>query len=243
MRALSICMGLLLSMGLLAGNSNANITVSKTNSTVATVSSGGSGGFPATAVRSVSFSSADFASHPTADIISIDVAVTFRKLRGTQPLDLNPFYNEISMVFGKTEVGNTTLIGAGPIGGDDDSFNLGVSAPGAGFNGTVTFSSRVEAALPVNRAPNQDNIPTAGVFRPANTVALSTPWTTFVGQSAIGTFNLNLADIDGGVDTSVDPLEFVSMTVTINAVPEPSSFGLCGLLTLGGAFIRRRVRG
>ena len=245
MRALSICMGLILSMGLLVGESNANLTLTKSTVGVAgqgavSVSSGGTGGFPATAVRSVSFTSADFNNRPTADIISIDVAITFRKLPSAA--GQNPFFNEISMVFGKVEVGNTTFIGNSDINGTAvNSFALGLVD--AGFNGTVTFSSRPEATTRVNS--NNFVIPnTPGtVYRPANSAALSAPWTTFVGQSAIGTFNLNLADIDGAGDLSVDPLEFVSMAVTITAVPEPSSFGLCGLLTLGGAFIRRRVRG
>ncbi len=245
MRALSICMGLLLSMGLFASKSNANITFSQTNNSGVTVSSGGMGGFPATASRSVAFTSAMFGSHPTADIISIDVAVQFRKLQGTGVEAIAPFYNEIRMVFGKDGGPSTVLIGEGPLAGDADSFAQGLfGAPGSGFDGTVTFSSRAAATTPVNRSPaGTFSIPnTPGtVYRPANTVALSTPWTNLVGQSAIGNFTLNLADIDFIADSSVEPLEFVSMTVTITAVPEPSSFGLCGLLTLGGAFIRRRV--
>lgn len=241
MRALSICMGLALSLGWFVSHSNANITIPKMNSASQTFSFGMEGGLSASGAKSVTFTSADFGNHPTAEIISIEVAISFTKLVGNYNGALFPFYNEISMSFGKTEVGNTTFIAPGnalaPLGAN--SFGSGFAGnPGSGFDGVVTFSSLATAR--VNE--NQNVIPnTPGTsYRPASSAAASVPWNTFVGQSAIGTFTLNLADVDAAGDASLDPLVFRSMTVTINAVPEPSSFAAFGLLAVGGTFIRRR---
>ena len=242
MRLLTLCTGLALAVVCCTSPAQAaiSITKSKDNTEGQTFSSGGVGGFSASGNKSVSFTSEDFGMHPTADIISIDVSISFTKLLGTYPGATFPFYNEIQMTFSKAGGGpSTTLIAAGspitPYGAN--SFGGGLfQSPG--FDGTVTFSST--ATTRVNA--DQNVIPnTPGTsYRPASSEAASVPWDTFVGQSAIGTFTLNLADIDGGGDNSLDPLVFRSMTVTITAVPEPSSLAAVGLLALGGTFIRRR---
>ena len=236
MRALTACLAFVLSIGLLANVSNANITVTRTNTTAGTFN--GSTGGTLSGTRSVTFENGVFGGHPTAEIISIEVEIAFAKLNQSGSFNA-PFFNEIEMIFSTPSV-STVLIDdmANPFGGDADAFTSGLFVnSGGGYDGVVRFSSLATQRVNFDRGV----IPNSSVqtFTPAGVDT----WTSFVGQSANNqTFTLSLADRDPANDASLDPLIFRSMTVTITAVPEPSTFGLCGLLTLGGALVRRRSR-
>jgi hypothetical protein len=244
MRALTACLAFILSVGFLASVSHANITVTKDNPITTPITLNGA----STNVVFNEFTSANFGGSSTAEIINLELTVSFTKLRNiVDPAGIYPFYNEIQMVLSRPGL-STTLIAAGAGITSPTGINTfqGGGFGTVGFDGVVVFSTTATREVNFNpiSVPNSldaggalvEAFKPAGLGSPGDTV--NNPW-TFNDASALGVWTLTVSDVNG-TNTVVSPLVVRSASLSITAVPEPSSFGLCGLLTLGGAFTRRR---
>jgi len=188
---------------------SASITVTKTNSSGATVDG-------SSVNQSVNFSALDFAGMGST-ITNVAVAVTFSKapLFGVV---LTPGFREIGFTLTGAGISEELIDGSGL----SRSFNEG--AIGASFAGTVNFDQN--AATDVNANANQIF---AGTFRPDDG-----DLSNFIGASGVGNWTLNISDSNAILSSG---LTVSSWSVSITSVPEPASMGLWGMAAALGALI------
>lgn len=214
MQKIAFPLGIALALTLLTATSPADFVLTQENTALQTFN--GSSG-----TKTVTFDNSLFPADPT--ILDIEVSITFSKLKNDNNF---PFYNEVSFSLSKNEVPTSVLITSGTaVPTYTGSFTSGFIGD-AGFDGTLVFKQ--SAATVVNSNPNKI---VAGTYKPVGTLA------SFIGASGSGTYTLNIGDNGAGANTG---LVFKKFSVSITAVPEPSSFACLGLLTTAGAFIRRR---
>ncbi len=130
---------------------------------------------------------------PAGDIITdVNIAIDFRKVGGsncTSPGGGNPYNNEIQ--FTLAHPGGTSR----------------VLVPSGTYTGT-TQQPRVVVTLDDEAATVVSNVPTAGTFRPVNSLSI------FDGLSPFGTWTLSVTDTAGA-----DILCFYTTTMTIVTAP------------------------
>ncbi len=219
MRITIICLALGLVVSCLSAASQADVILVKSNNT------GGSFN-GSTGQRTVSFDTSEFFGSTNRSIKEIEIAISFTKLKGTTT---SPKYNEISFSLSKAELATANLINPSVTGTvNGGSFTQGFSSD-LGFDGTIVFKHTATNFVNINV-----NKPVAGEFKTVCTGvnALS----AFCRGDAAGTYTLKNGD-NNGVSA---PLVFNSFTLTVLAVPEPSSLACLGLLAPACAFVRRR---
>lgn len=209
-------------LAFVASDTDASITVTKTNATGASVNG-------ASVNQSVSFGAADF---PAGAVISkATVQITFSK---TSALAfLRPYFREVGFTLTSPDGTSINLIrGAANNGGG--SFNQGKR--GANFSGTITFDQ--SAVDPVNTTRNQIQ---EGTFQPDNGNL-----DNLIGEDAVGNWTLNISDADSSTVLN-SPVTVSSWSVSITTVPEPDSMALWSMTGIVAAMIifhrpRRRLR-
>ncbi len=241
MRKLVVCLGTVLSLAIFAASSRADIVVDKTSTApVATFNGSNSDASPITVTLG-----SELFTGPNDLIKDITVFIDFSK---ESTGFASPKFNEIS--FSLTKDGTTVkLINAGGAtsGNYTGTFTTGLG--GTGFDGILAFNNKPVGpdnpiVNPLNLFGEASTI-TAGTYRPADTnatggaLAESGPTlAAFFGTSGTGVYTLNVSD---STDIGADPgLTFKSFSVSVTAVPEPTSLACLGLLATAGAFVRRR---
>ncbi|MEK6250233.1 MAG: hypothetical protein N2C12_18760 [Planctomycetales bacterium] len=206
-RASAMLAALLLALG--CRDANASVTVTKTNTTGATVNGG-------SVNQTVNFSAADFAGVSTIANTTVQIAFSKLGLFGF----LWPNFNEVG--FTLTSANGTSIALIRNQNSSASSFN----DPFIGtFNGTVTFDQ--SAAQAVNANPNQIQ---AGTFQPDGGNL-----DTLIGGDAIGSWTLNISDSNGGFPSN--PLTVTSWSVSVTSVPEPNSIALWSMTGILAAMI------
>ena len=195
-----------------AFDSNASITVTKTNATGASVNGGALN-------QTISFGAGDF---PGGAVIGkAIVQITFSK---TSALSfLRPMFNEVGFTLTSPDGTSVDLIrGAANNGGG--SFNQGQR--GANFSGTITFDQ--SAADAVN---NRRNLIQEGTFLPdgGDLSGLN-------GESAVGNWTLTISDANSGTVLN-SAVEVTSWSVSVTTVPEPDSIALWSMTCILAALI------
>lgn len=191
--------------------SDASITVTKTNATGASVNGG-------SVNQTVSFSAADFVGASTVGKATIQIAFSKVGAFGILP----PNFNEVG--FTLTSANGTSVALVRNQNSAASSFNAG--AWFTSYTGTVTFDQGAAQAVNVNPNQIQD-----GTFRPENGNL-----DNLIGGDAIGTWTLNISDSNGGGFFNT-PLTVSSWSVAVTSVPEPDSIALWSMTGILAAMI------
>ncbi len=202
----------------MAPNADASVTVTKTNSTGASVNGG-------SVNQTISFSAADFGG--LANIAKVTVSITFSKLNllGLTRAE----YREVGFILTGAGTSEVLIRDATKGGG---SFNRGER--GASFNGTILFDQ--DAAVVVN---DDKNLMKAGTFRPDDG-----DLGDFSGRNALGNWTLTIIDSDGGLlNTGVSVDSWTVSITSLTPVPESGAIGMWGgFAMLAGVIVLHRPR-
>ncbi len=155
-------------------------------------------------------------------INDVDIAIRFTKSRGV----LATAFNEIGFTLSYGAINTALIVGDSSLINNQATFGVGLFA--STFSGTIVFDD--ESANSLGSAP------AAGTFRPVGSLA------AFDGALLTAGSAWTLTISDTSAIGSAVVFDRATLNVNITPVPEPSTYGLLGVVSLIGIVAWRRFR-